>query len=1037
MNFKIMTLVLGILMALMFSAFGQNMYIGDTSAETETDTLTRGNYSTDLVPYFWDNTTAFDGKRSVRVDWDRKTRFITSHPSPSCTWFDKWLSLANSPDLKMGEIYTFSFYAKASIDNYPISLEMLPSAGWDFYVAGGNFNKKFNLSHEWKRYSLTFVPKMKENARVKGYTAILNFKDSPAGAVWYDAIQIEKGETLTPYKNSSTTNVGVSLNSTQYSNIYSPDDPVVATIHIDMPSEKAELQCRIVDYRGKVIKNFKQPVDGSNEIKLPLDNQLLGWFKVTAELSTGGKIMSSHSANYIKIAKPVDIIPGIQPFAGVINYPGFDCFDISNKIGVKRVEFAANWKATHIGGVETAPGKFNWSVVEWQLKRGKEFGMLNKVLVNPFDVPAWYFDKEEMAKVKKLMNREWLVLSSDRHEEWRKFIGELTRRYGGMIDEFELGAEDNGRLGHNEYYMSLYPQDVKKNSVGSPFLIGGKPFDDLCAMVKIGADEIRKTHPNMKIGAIRPSRSSNPDDLFFTREMFKKIGKDFNILPVDFYSVPYEFGPLVKDRRDKSDGLIEIYNEAKKITQELGCNQPIYMSEFGWFPDMRFPDESIYRCEQAETMPKDFIVARVAGYYAFDWFMGFGGPNSVGQYNSGMQQNMKIQSVAASYSAVARVVENVTESKWLTPDSVTRIAIMRKHDGKGVAAVWADNGYELSFPQSSEITVTDVMGNQIQASGGKFSLSQAPIYIWHNDFKQLSEMLFKAEVEMSKIFDIKFRMLSKNTGCLQFVNLSYSRSIEINTVISVSGKETSKVIDVPKGSNNTFRIPLSGNNVNVKAMTSSGKSVMEKLFEFDTLTAITAGAKADRLIAEVNSRADIIPADPWVSWSGPDDLSANIYASWDNSTLYIKANVKDDLHFNKNPAVAPWNGDSLQVALDPKNNGAFYVPAAGRALGPDIFEFGLALGADGKSHCVVSHGKNIYGPDNYSITRDEKAKTTVYELRLPWKDLGVNPSAGMVFGMSFVIFDDDTGTGQSYYAPVGGGIAGAKNSALYKKFVLE
>ncbi|MCX6985642.1 MAG: hypothetical protein NT118_12975 [Lentisphaerae bacterium] len=49
----------------------------------------------------------------------------------------------------------------------------------------------------------------------------------------------------------------------------------------------------------------------------------------------------------------------------------------------------------------------------------------------------------------------------------------------------------------------------------------------------------------------------------------------------------------------------------------------------------------------------------------------------------------------------------------------------------------------------------------------------------------------------------------------------------------------------------------------------------------------------------------------------------------------------------------------------------------------------------------------------------------------------MKPHSGMIFGMSFVVFDDDTGTGQNYYAPVGGGIAGGKNPALYKKFVLK
>ena len=1037
MSFNPIKLALGLIAVFALNSQAENLFTGDSSAEAEADTLTRGNYSSGLLPFAWDAKEAYDGKKSVRVDWDRKMRFITTdNKRPHTNWFDKWISTAGSPDLIAGETYTFSFYAKASEDNYLFSVSMLPSAGWDFYEKGGNADKSFKLSREWKRYSISFTAKMKENAPVKGYTAIFDFRNSPAGSVWYDALQLEKGSEASPYINPSQMSAGVTLNSSDWSNIYFPEDPVIATVHIAMPPGKAELQCKVTDYQGNIIKSVKHAVSGSADITIPLDNPRLGWFKVSAELSAGGKIISSHFANYIKIAKPLDIAPEIQPFAGIVNENGFNHFSILKKIGVKRTEVTARWgNCSYAGGIETEPGKFDWSAFEWHLKRGKEAGMLNKVLANPFDIPQWYLDKDELAKVKKMINREWLVLDSSKHEHWRKFIGELTRRYGDMIDEFELGAEDNGRLGVNEYYISLYPQEVKKSSVGKPFICGGKPFDDLCAMVKIGAEEIRKTHPNIKIGAIRPSKSSDPDDLLFTKEMFKKIGKDFNIFPVDFYFYPFDCGPDIKDKRGKSDELIAIYNTAKKITEEYGCNQPIYMSEFGWAIDTRYPDDSIYRQEQAETMPKDYITARAAGYYAFDWYQGFGGV-SVGKYTFPMSQNMRLQPIAAAYSSAARVVENVTESKWLAPDKDTRIAIMRKHDGKGAAAVWSEKGYKLSLPAKLSSDVTDLMGNNIQPVSGQFSLSPAPIYIWHTDYKELADALSKADIEMTEFCAIKFRMLTESAGRVQFVNLSNASSLDLSAEITVGGKTFSQTVDVAKGSDNSCDIALSGKDVKVKVSAAGKKTAMEKAFELDALTPVPRGSDASGLIASPNSRNDVIPPDPWVSWDGPDDLSAKISASWDENSLYIKAVVKDDKHFSK-PSQAPWNADSVQIAIDPKNDGAFFVPSPGKKLGSDDFEFGLALGDDGKKRCLFAFGKDICGGDNYTIVRDEKEKTTTYSLRLAWKDLGVKPSAGMVFGMSFVIFDDDTGNGQNYFMPAGGGVAGVKNPALYKKIVLK
>ena len=1037
MNIKTITTLFGLLTAMTLIAFAENLIPGDTSAEAEIATLTLGKYSSGLVPCFWDDTTAFDGKKSIRVDWDHEKR----RKSTTSNWVDHWISTANSSDLKEGETYTLSFYAKASTNNFPLVLQMHPGAGYEYSVPEGIYSKDFMLSKEWKRYSFSFISKMQATAPIKGYMAIFGFNKSPVGSVWLDAVQLEKGQVPTPYQNSNAMNVGVTLNSPHWSNIYFPGDPVVASIHVDMPAGKADLQCRVIDYQGRVVKESTQPVSGSCEIKLPLDTPRLGWFKVTAALASDGKVASSHSANYIRIQKPVDIASGMHPYAGLINQKGYDVFDISKKLGSKRAETYADWK-----NIETAPGKYDWSVVEWHLKRGRESGMLNKVIVNPFAVPEWYFDKDELASAQKVVRHDSLVLSSEQHEHWREFVGELTRRYGDLIDELELGAEDNGRLGRNDYYMSLYPQYGKKDSVGTLFIVAGKPFDDLCAMEKIGADEIRKTHPNMKIGAIRPSRSNNTDDLLFVREMFKKIGKDFNILPVDYYFYPLDFGPLIKDRRPKSDGLIDIYNATKKITQELGCDQPIYMSEFGWFPDSGFPDESIYRQDQAEMMPNYFIVARVAGYYAFDWFLGFGGPSG-NKYSQTMDQNKRIQSIAASYSAAARVVENVTESKWLKPDSATRVAIMRKQDGKGVAAVWSDKGYTLTLPAKStfqsvfeslfgpSLTATDLMGNPILPNQGQFALGRAPIYFWHNDFNALCDIFGKAEVEMTEFCDIRFRMASESLGSLRFVNLSPTDDVQISADIAVNGSVINKVIDVPKGANRTCDVPLSGKNIAVKAKTSKGKAVMEKNFALDSLTPIALGTTAESPIATFNSRSDIMPPDPWVSWSGPDDLSGQITSSWDKSNLYLRATIKDDFHFNRFPD-SPLSADSLQVAIDPKNEGGFLPPKNGKQVAPEYFEFGLALNDDGTNACVRSHGKAVCAPNQFKITRNETEKTTVYEIRLAWADLGVTPSVGMVFGMSFIVFDDDTGSGQSYYASIGGGIA-EKNPGLYRKFVLK
>lgn len=1025
--------VYGVLVALAASfvfAHAGNLYRGDTSAETETDSLTRGNFSTGLLPFIWDSDTAFDGKRSIRVDWDRKQRHIATTP----TWYDKWLSIADSPDLEPGETYTFSFYAKSSVDGFPLDLHLLPAAAWDYYSPGGNYKKRLSLSRDWQRYSFSFIPRIKAGAPVNGYCAILDFSPSPAASVWYDAVQIEKGKTPTAYGNISPMNVGVRLNSGHWSNIYLAGEKIRATFHVFLPPQgKAVLESRIVDYRGQCVNSWERKINASGEFSVELDKLPLGWFKLTASLSHDGQVLSSHSVNFIRIMPPEPSFPGIPPFAGLIDNSGggFDHFDIMRKLGVKRVETQCGWSGQW--GVEPSPGKFDFSALEWQLRRGRESGMVNKVMICPFKSPDCFFSREELAEVKKISGKRFLLPPKDKLGQWRDFIGMVAGRYGDMIDEIELGSEDNGRLGANEYYKSKFPEYVKDG-----WMTGGPPFDMLCDMVRTGAAEIRKTRPNMKIGAIRPSRSGSNDKLVFTREMFKRIGKDFNILPVDFYLYPYTFGPDENRMRGKSDIFIDDYRKIRAVIDEYGNNQPVYMSEFGWFPDVRFPDDSIYRRQQAETMPKDYIVARVAGFFAFDWFLGFGGINS-GKYSTRMQQHLKIQSIAAAYSAVARIVENVTGSKWFTPDEYTRIAVMRKHDGKGVAAAWTDDDAVMTLPTHDPmLSVTDLMGNPVTPQNRILKLDQAPLYFHHPDYNVLCTIMENSGIRMNAFCDIRFRMLAEHTGRILLNNRGGKYPVTLDLAAASGNNTVKEKVTITNKSGEARNISIGGDAVTVKVTGNNGGCV-EKTFAIPKLTAIPFAGNADSVIAKAENRGDIHPvSDPWVSWAGPHDLSLTASAGWDANFLYLKIEVRDDLHFNRYPA-SLWNGDSLQIAIDPKNNGEFYTPRhGGSRLGPDHFEFTLALNSDSrKTLCKFSHGKNICAPGNVSISRNDTDGITSYSLKLPWTELGVKPFKNMVFGMSLCVFDDDTGGGQNYHAPVGGGIVGDKSPSGYRKFILR
>lgn len=97
----------------------------------------------------------------------------------------------------------------------------------------------------------------------------------------------------------------------------------------------------------------------------------------------------------------------------------------------------------------------------------------------------------------------------------------------------------------------------------------------------------------------------------------------------------------------------------------------------------------------------------------------------------------------------------------------------------------------------------------------------------------------------------------------------------------------------------------------------------------------------DRLSPQIvlDERNQIQPPDPFISWRGPEDLSARLFLAWDRNGLYLLAEVKDDQFEQPFSGAEIWRGDSMQFAFDCGNDAR---PRSGYD-GNDC-EFGAAFG---------------------------------------------------------------------------------------------
>ena len=1035
---KITNFAIATLLTAAGSVFAENLFQGDTGAEAGVEFVTQGGLAKTRIPVFHDKEIFYEGNGSLRIDWKNK-----QPPGFRYMHQDRYFG-ADIPELERDQEYTVSFYAKASEGDFPIRIHLYTREG---LRKDTSHALNVRLTTEWKRYSLTFKTKVPKNFFSTAYSlniALLRTNGKhDTESIWFDAFQLEKGAEATPYQAPAAA-AELHLKSSGPMNIIGKDDKIEANVNAVTSRDggKSSLEMTVMDWEGKVLKQFEEDFGKKFTKSYELPSGRYGWFNVRLLLKSGEKVLADLTKNYLVVRPPVKIEKGMRPFCGgiaLITRKDPSQVAANRAVGVARfqvevmpVNFTWDW--------EPRRGEFDFSHTDWLVEQALKNDMEIKMCITPFDWKKWHFPKEEMDEMKRCRARHTML--DLRHRElWNGFVSQVLDRYGDKIGTLEVGWEDNGRLGLNPYFKKKYPEGVQKDHIGAPWVVAGPAFDAFCTLITDACRMALKRYPDLRIGGIRPSQGRPGQDWFFVWKMFERTGKEFNSFSADTYSmVPYTIGP-VYSKADRyiyggADSRFYTMDLAKRIIKKHGCGQDVYLSETGTELYALHKDHSPYRLEEAEYLVQDMLAARCAGFTAYDSYRTIDEPQGIGKT---WTMNLKngLQMRAGAYSAVARILENVTESRWIKPDAVTRIALLKKVDGSGRGAVYSQKGYSMHVPEG--IQVFDFMGNEYEPDAKRIlPLSGAAWYFSAPKYETLVEKLSKPQIDQTDYCKAAFRHVTDKIGLIRFTNNSNQNSVIFECIVNNGSKEIRKDLPVMAGSWNSFRVPLdrSSNKLTVKYRRKGiDQKYLSEEIKVPEVTPIQSGNEPVSELGRMDSKNQILPNEPWTPWSGVEDLGLVLSGSWTDTELKLKAVVTDDQHHPSNDPDRPWNADSLQLAIDPKNDGAFFKPNK-RDIGPDDLEFALRLGRDGKVSKVIWKGNKETKMD-IQASRDEKAGTTVYEIAIPWSELGVKPFKDMVFGLSAVIFDDDSGKGFEYYGMIGGGVAGSKNPALYKRFVLK
>lgn len=146
-------------------------------------------------------------------------------------------------------------------------------------------------------------------------------------------------------------------------------------------------------------------------------------------------------------------------------------------------------------------------------------------------------------------------------------------------------------------------------------------------------------------------------------------------------------------------------------------------------------------------------------------------------------------------------------------------------------------------------------------------------------------------------------------------------------------------------------------------------------------------------------------------WDGTDDLEASWAIGWNETYLYLLATISDDRHVQTQTGNTAFRGDSMELQID-----------TGRAtnlnasLTSDDFQISLSPGDFGAippsawrfQGTTASEMLDAPGGHSIQVAAQPTGNGYVLEAAIPWRDLNMTPSPGMVLGLAVNFNDNDT-----------------------------
>ena len=999
-----------------------NLLPGDADVEIEADSMTSGAYSN-------------SNRGDPRWKYDRTTGFLSAG---SIRIFRVGTGIGIKPlKLKPGK-YTFSFYAKADEPgNTAYIAANTLTCGWPA-VLERRAKNAHALTSEWKRFSYTF--------EADGKSLYSCYYGNAKPGANFDRFMLNAGEKPLPWVPSSKQMLQLVLPlGTGYVYPFGKVIPLELKLichTAERPTGK--LQLAVSDHTGKVVlrQEFTPEYDSKGAFvrKIRLDLGRSGWFRIDVNQQDSElKAFAAFSA----VRPPEPAIPQIEPFTGLCG--AAQQIEAAKLLGVKWLQYYLAWYT-----LEPAPRRYELDSLK-KLREYKKQGFRIQALVTT-GPPPWALPENMRKDLKKLGVEPFrcIALPETQDQYYRPLIRKVMQDYPDVFDIYELGGELDALLGLNVYYKSR----DNKNLVG-PFVLG-ESFEQGCRMMSIAAEEILKADPRARISSVRPSDVDARYAYIYSREMFRKLGKYMTCFGIDCYPQPRWIGPGQPPTGTEQD-LATRLRDARAAMKGLVKSEDVMISEYGYFIDHNRIFDPEYMEKHINRIARSFLKARLIGMKSLHYYTASSSSLEGKRYYMGIWHYGTPMAATAALSSAARIVENVTECSEIPINKKMTAGVFRKFDGRAAASLWSIDGKyrpQLELPDDKFI-ITDVMGNPMPElkRNGKlvFQLGPLPCYIWRTEKGQDNYRKLKTALEQLKILeevpvDIVLRMAAKGKLKAYLTNNSARNDFSGSAEIAIPGKPRTKVqFKVDRNSRKTVCLPLPEPGCSLD-ITFHFKGYKPFPMHWQTPELIQvrkiSPSKLDQTLnpwknlkpVRIEGRDHIHPVDH-TTYSGPDDLSADLRFAHDGQNLYLAAEVTDDLHFNRYPISNLWRGDCMQIGFDPEMN--FVRNENGLDADDSFLTCGLLSGEAALSVHRGPHRFELQKQTEYRIIRDEAGKRTLYLLKFPLAAIDGNLKTGSIFGFNCVFMDDDTNSGSDYWLFLRQGLAGGLRPDKFAPCILE